>query len=395
MQVFNVFLKILRSKLGIAMIYLGIFLFIGMASANATKEQGDFTESKAGIVVNDLDNSEASKALYDYLGQTNVMSRGAPSDREMLDGMYYNASRYYLTIKEGFSEKLAAGDTDNILSHAAQDGSYYESLVNSKIELYLTTAKAYIAAGNTPEEALAKSAEALEKKTEVTIIAEQGSVYGDTVAPYYQYIPYIFLSVFVFSLCPVIMVMTSKEIKNRTFSSAISSKRFLFETALGSLAFMAVIYVLVCIIVPVVVFGCEMSKEIKVAMFNALAFTVFTGTLVLFISNLVVNEALISLIGNIISLGMSFLCGVFVPLQYMDGGVRNVATFLPAYWYEILNNALAGTAGQVYSDSLAVKCILIQLFFAAALVFATLAVLKSKESRHGDSRHTLKPAAAQ
>lgn len=373
-------MKILRSKIGIAITYLAIFLFIGISSANNSPNQGNFSENSAGIVVNDLDKSEASKALIEYLGQSNKISEGAPTDREMLDGIYYNPSRYYLTIKEGFGQKLAGGETDGILAHAAQEGSYYESLVGSKIDLYLTTAKAYVAAGSTAEEALSKAAAALEKKTEVTIVTEKAEGFGE-MESYFKFIPYIFLSVFVFALCPVIMTMTKSEIKNRIFSSSISPKRFLFETALSSFSFMAVIYLLVIILIPVFIFKTEVTSELRVAWLNSLAFTVFCASLVLLISNLISSEPLVSLIGNIVSLGMSFICGVFVPLQYLDGSVKTVAAFLPAYWYEILVSALAGTNGQVYSASLAVKCILIQFIFAAAFTAATFAVLKAKEAK--------------
>ena len=380
MQVYKVFMKILRSKMGIAITYLAIFLFIGISSANNSPNQGNFSESSAGIIVNDLDKSEASKALIEYLGQSNKISEGAPSDREMLDGIYYNPSRYYLTIKEGFGQKLAGGETDGILAHAAQEGSYYESLVGSKIDLYLTTAKAYVAAGSTAEEALSKAAAALEKKTEVTIVSKKAEGFGD-MEGYFKYIPYIFLSVFIFALCPVIMTMTKTEIKNRIFSSSISPKRFLFETALSSLSFMAAIYLLVIILIPVFVFKADVTHDMEIAWLNSLAFTVFCASIVLFISNLISSEPLVSLIGNIVSLGMSFICGVFVPLQYLDGSVKTVAAFLPAYWYEILVSALAGSNGQVYSASLAVKCILIQFIFAAAFVAATFAVLKAKEAK--------------
>lgn len=373
-------MKILRSKMGIAITYLAIFLFIGIYSANNSPNQGNFSENSAGIVVNDLDKSGASKALIDYLGKTNKMSEGAPSDREMLDGIYYNPSRYYLTIKEGFEQRLADGETDGILAHAAQDGSYYESLVGSKIDLYLTTAKAYIAAGNSAEDALSKAAEALEKKTEVNIISEKAEGFAQ-MEGYFKFIPYIFLSVFVFALCPVIMAMTKTDIKNRIFSSSISPKRFLLENALGALSFMAVVYLLVIILIPVFAFKTDITADMKIAWLNCLAFTVFCASLVLFISNLVSSEPLISLIGNIISLGMSFICGVFVPLQYLDGSVKTIAAFLPAYWYEILVSALAGTNGQVYSTSLAVKCILIQFLFAIALFAATLAVMKAREAK--------------
>ncbi|MBO6141020.1 MAG: ABC transporter permease [Ruminococcus sp.] len=380
MQVYKVFMKILRSKMGIAITYLAIFLFIGIYSANNSPNQGNFSENSAGIVVNDLDKSGASKALIDYLGKTNKMSEGAPSDREMLDGIYYNPSRYYLTIKEGFEQRLADGETDGILAHAAQDGSYYESLVGSKIDLYLTTAKAYIAAGNSAEDALSKAAEALEKKTEVNIISEKAEGFAQ-MEGYFKFIPYIFLSVFVFALCPVIMAMTKTDIKNRIFSSSISPKRFLLENALGALSFMAVVYLLVIILIPVFAFKTDITADMKIAWLNCLAFTVFCASLVLLISNLVSSEPLISLIGNIISLGMSFICGVFVPLQYLDGSVKTIAAFLPAYWYEILVSALAGTNGQVYSTSLAVKCILIQFLFAIALFAATLAVMKAREAK--------------
>ena len=85
MQVFKVFMKILRSKIGIAMMYLSIFLSIGIASANSSQEQADFTESRAGIVINDLDKSSASEALCEYLADSNDVTYGAPDDKEILE----------------------------------------------------------------------------------------------------------------------------------------------------------------------------------------------------------------------------------------------------------------------------------------------------------------------
>ncbi|MBR6337390.1 MAG: ABC transporter permease [Ruminococcus sp.] len=383
MQVYKVFLKILRSKIGIAFMYIGIFLGIGMASANSSAEQADFTEAKAGVVINDLDNSPASKALCEYLSETNVVSYGDPSDKDKLDDIYYNSSRYYLTINKGFSDSLAKGQTQSILSHSAQNGSYFENLVDSKIDLYLTTASAYIAGGSTADEAFESAKKALSKKTKVEIVSEQGSEYAETVSPYYQFIPYIFLGVFLFALCPVIIAMTQKEIKNRTFSSSLSPRRFLFETALGSAVFMVLVFVFTCIFVPLVMFGCKPTREIFLSIINCLTFTAVCASLVLLISNLISDEKLVNLVGNIVALGMSFLCGVFIPMQYLGDGVRKIAVFLPAYWFEILNSAIGGTGGQVYSDSLFIKCIGIQLAFTAAFVLATFAVLKAKESKTG------------
>lgn len=84
---------------------------------------------------------------------------------------------------------------------------------------------------------------------------------------------------------------------------------------------------------------------------------------------------------NVISLGMCFLCGVFVPLEYMNKGVKTAAQFLPVYWYEKVNDTLVeyGTvAGAVQSEIL--KAFGIQLMFAAVFLCITFSISKWKRS---------------
>ena len=52
---------------------------------------------------------------------------------------------------------------------------------------------------------------------------------------------------------------------------------------------------------------------------------------------LVEKEEVINGVVNVISLGMSFTCGVFVSMSVLGKGVRAFAHFLPVYWYEIVN----------------------------------------------------------
>lgn len=39
------------------------------------------------------------------------------------------------------------------------------------------------------------------------------------------------------------------------------------------------------------------------------------------------------MVSNVIALGMSFLSGVFVPIEFLGDGIIKIAHFLPAYWY--------------------------------------------------------------
>ena len=79
------------------------------------------------------------------------------------------------------------------------------------------------------------------------------------------------------------------------------------------------------------------------------------------------------------SLGMCFLCGVFVPLDVLNKGVITVAQFLPVYWYEKANDMLAdfgNITGSVRTEVL--QAVGIQLVFAAAILCIAMAVSKKK-----------------
>ena len=83
---------------------------------------------------------------------------------------------------------------------------------------------------------------------------------------------------------------------------------------------------------------------------------------------------------NVLSLGMSFLCGVFVPVSLLSEGVRSVSRFLPVYWYEQVVKIIADNA--VFSTEQFQKiwqCIGIQLLFAAAILSVGLVISKYKQ----------------
>ena len=53
------------------------------------------------------------------------------------------------------------------------------------------------------------------------------------------------------------------------------------------------------------------------------------------------NSNMLNGISNLLSLGMCFLCGTFVPMSIMNKSVLKIAQFLPVYWYESINETLA------------------------------------------------------
>ena len=92
------------------------------------------------------------------------------------------------------------------------------------------------------------------------------------------------------------------------------------------------------------------------------------------------NSNMLSGVSNLLSLGMCFLCGTFVPMNVMNKGVLKVAQFLPVYWYESVNETLsqyktlpASAAAEIW------KSMGIEAMFVVAFVFMILAISKYKQ----------------
>ena len=92
------------------------------------------------------------------------------------------------------------------------------------------------------------------------------------------------------------------------------------------------------------------------------------------------NNNMLNGITNIVSLGMCFLSGVFVPINIMDKKVLKIAQFLPVYWYEQVNDILS--RHHSLNPELLGRVRMgmgIQLLFAAAFVSLILVVSRYRK----------------
>ena len=95
---------------------------------------------------------------------------------------------------------------------------------------------------------------------------------------------------------------------------------------------------------------------------------------------MVKSEMQINTVSTPVSLGICFLCGVFVPLNVMGAQTKAVAKFLPIYWYESVNNLLmkyedvSGAIGKQVLVGLG-----IQVLFVFALASAGMAIVRYQQ----------------
>ncbi|MCI9078616.1 MAG: ABC transporter permease [Lachnospiraceae bacterium] len=376
MTVFKCYMKITKKNIGMILMYFVIFAVISVAMLYVNKGDdgnGQFTSSKleAGIV--DNDKSKVSEKLADYLSKLHNTDMLEYDIDVLQEKMYYNKYDIIIQIPEGFSEKFLSGDARVYVTQ--QPGSYSYMYVESQINDFINRIIKYNIAGYTIEESFEKVQDVKESK--VTLVDVNGN--GGTMPDFaflFQFFPYTCIAVLGNVLGIIVCSFRKKEVKNRIAASAVplrrqSAESFIAFIVTGMLvwaAFLALVFA---------IRGKEFLNSANMFYYILNSFTVMALSLsISFLAGILARKPdMVNMIITPVSLFMSFLGGVFVPLSMLNGTVRKAARFVPVYWYEEVNNKLSEYA-EIPADVIKEiwSGIGVQLLFTLMFIALTLAI---------------------
>lgn len=383
MQVFKTFMKIVLKNLGVASIYIVVFFMLTMITANtANSSPEQFSASKLDICVIDKDNTEASHKLAQYIGENHNIVDIEDNKDDILNALYYRTVDYVLNINEGYQENLSNGNTENLFSNYKVPDSYTAVFMDSQLDAYVKYASAYITGGNDIDTALDNVSKELSNEVEVNMVSFNDNANdADKSYLYFSYLGYIMVMVIVMAVSPSFIEMTNKKISSRTNCSSTSASSQTMQLLLGASICGFGVFVLFVLGGFIFLGNTMLTQTGLLMLLNLFVYTVFSVLLTLFISTILDNTTALNMIANVIGLGMSFLCGVFVSQNLLSEGVLSVGRFLPAYWYVKAVNIAAGTCGEVFDIGQYFICVGIVLAFALALMALTLLASKNKSKR--------------
>lgn len=395
MQVFKAMFKVMRSRLPSALIYIVCFFAISAIIANASTKENKFEASRLNVCIFDEDDTAESHALADFIKKSNDIVE-IENDRDIIiDSIYYKRIDYALIINKGYAEKIKAGDTADLFGSYHLSDSFSVVYMGQVLDEYVNSVKAYLSMGKTFDEAVASAEVALSQNAEVNMFRADNagnSHFSVDFAGYFQYMPYILVSIIISVVSLVLVTMNKKDIRYRTNCSCMKESSYTFQLFLGSFLFVLAIWLLFMIA------GMILNQEIYTgrawyAVLNSFIFAVVVGTMAVLVASFEPKDNVLNLITQVLGLGMSFFCGIFIPVDVLSDSVLSVARFLPAYWYIRANNMIADITQFEFSE--VVQCYLIQLGFAAAMIIVTLLVRKVKYSGAAISTAVKKATAAE
>ncbi len=387
MTVFKGFLIITKRNIHMMFLYIVIFLVIAIAIQKSGSEETNVFETQSlNIAVIDRDKGQLAEGLLAYLKQYHTL-KDVPDDVSVLqDRMYYREIYYVAIIPEDFENRCLYGNGQ--LTVTKIPGSNTGFYVDQQINTFLNDVRIMTKSGFSLPDAIKKVIENSTDTAKVTLLDKNG--YGGNAPAHawmYRYMPYILISILCYCLVFIMIAFRKPDVRKRMMCSAVPIHSQNIQLVLGYILAGLFVWGL-CTIMPSVLYGKTFLTDpnLPYYLLNSLLMTLVSLSLAFLISTLISKEELVNAAVNVLSLGMSFLCGVFVDLDIMNKNIRTAAQFLPVYWYETVNNLLAYNTSFGRSQLVSLYTGYgLQLLFAAAILGVGLVVSRLQYSRQQPS----------
>lgn len=391
MTVFKATLLSLRSFSQTIIIYFLVFAIFAVVRAKVSSNSSVdiYKDTSLDVAVVDLDKSDISEALISYLDSSQKITKLNLTSEELdfkaiNDNVRFEIYDYAIVIPKDFKNLLLSGDYEDSIQYLASANSASGYLISQKINTFLSDIKTYLDCGYSEEDAINISLEQVEKTDIVETKIYSNNDYKSTtnsasISSSFIFSAYSCLMILTVCIASVLGFLKDKDSKDRI---NISGKSFASRNKELILAVLLIGFVLTtCFFIYSAILG-RNQPDFHMLFFYGINefFLMFLGIgIAYFICSITSNTNLINMLSNMIVLSMSFLCGVFVPSEFMSATVVKFSQLLPVYWFvDCCKYIEHHSVSNVFSSHF-IECLLIQLVYAIIFFVAGIIINKKRE----------------
>ena len=159
------------------------------------------------------------------------------------------------------------------------------------------------------------------------------------MAFYYNFANYSMLAGCVYVICIILSSFKSEMIRKRTTISSMNYKKYNIQLLLSNSLFAFVLALVYAGLSFILIGDTMFTLNGLFSIINLFVLTLCALTIAFLIGNLLSNKEAINGIVNVVALGSSFLCGSFVPMEWLPDSILKIAHILPSYYY-VKNNEI-------------------------------------------------------
>ena len=339
MIVFNTFWKVINKYKGTIILFTVMLVAFGGINTTSSNSTVDFTNSKPDIaIVNKDENKGLTKNLISYL-KKNTNVKNIKNEEEALDdALFYREVNYIIYIPKDYHNDVLSGKTPEIDIKTV--GDYTSSLAEMLLTRYLKIQSIYSKNISNEQELVKAINQNLTKTAEITITSKIDTSKTSKVSRYFNFASYSIMFIIIFVICMVSASFNEKTIKKRTIISSMNYKTHNKYILRASFIYSSLVWLLYMILGVVLFSSTMLSIRGLIYSLNAFIFTFSSLTLALLLSTLINDKNAVNGIVNVIALGSAFLCGAFIPTEWLPESVITISRIFPTYWYVNSNDLL-------------------------------------------------------
>lgn len=339
MIVFKTILKILNKLKGLIILYT--IMLISVTLVNQTSGNVDsFEEVKPSVIIvnNDKSKNGVTNHFIKYLeNHMEVKDIDIGNEEKIDDALFYRDVSLVVYIPDGFGDDLLDSKDVSVEYKISGDkgSSYGKMLVQNYFDSFNIYNNYYDG-----DELFDKLDNALNVDVNVEVKSKIDTNSLSRMARFFNFLNYAILAGCVYSISMILASLKSENVRKRTIVSSYDYKKYnriVLEACSIVIIGMWILYMILALII---------FKDLFISMnglwyvINSFVFSLCSLCIGFLIGNITQNKGAISGIVNVVSLGSSFLCGCFVPFEFMPDYVIKIAHIFPTYYFVINNEAL-------------------------------------------------------
>lgn len=339
MIVFKTILKILNKLKGLIILYT--IMLISVTLVNQTSGNVDsFEEVKPSVIIvnNDKSKNGVTNHFIKYLeNHMEVKDIDIGNEEKIDDALFYRDVSLVVYIPDGFGEDLLDNKDVSVEYKISGDkgSSYGKMLVQNYFDSFNIYNNYYDG-----DELFDRLDNALNLDVNVEVKSKVDTNSLSRMARFFNFLNYAILAGCVYSISMILASLKSENVRKRTIVSSYDYKKYnriVLEACSIVIIGMWLLYMILALII---------FKDLFISMnglwyvINSFVFSLCSLCIGFLIGNITQNKGAISGIVNVVSLGSSFLCGCFVPFEFMPDYVIKIAHIFPTYYFVINNEAL-------------------------------------------------------
>ncbi len=379
MTVFRTILKILNKLKGMLILYTVMLISITILNQASSNNITNFEESKPDILIINKDTeNKITAGFVDYISKhSEIKNIDTNSEEKINDAIFYRDVNFVIYIPENFGKDLL-NDKNPTLEYKSS-GDEYASYSQMMVEKYIKMVNIYKDYYD-ENELINEVNKVVEEETVVNLKTVLDTSKLSSMTRYFNFLNYAFLAGCVYCISMILSSLKEDNVRKRTIISSFNYKKYNRIVLLSNaivIFFMWVLYM----ILSLILFKAQMLNSNGVAyIINSFIFAICSLTIGFLIGNITQNKNAIGGIVNVIAIGTSFLCGCFVPFEYMPEYVLKIAHILPTYYF-VSNNEMIRTI-EVFNFEMMKPLFtngIIVIAFSLLFIFLTNYISKKKQ----------------